>query len=44
MTIPTASQVWRKYQLDGVPASGPNNPDKDQIIGKRRSEAHLIGA
>ncbi|MGY3358468.1 hypothetical protein ACVWZK_005131 [Bradyrhizobium sp. GM0.4] len=44
MTIPTASQVWRKYQLDGVPASGPNNPDKDQIIVWGTFLESLLGA
>ena len=28
----TAAQVWRKYQLAGVPSSGANTPDKNDII------------
>ncbi|TFV34545.1 hypothetical protein E4K66_30735 [Bradyrhizobium frederickii] len=32
MTTPTSAEVWRKYNTDGVPASGPHQPDKTQII------------
>lgn len=26
--IPTGREIWRKYEIDGVPASGPNPVDK----------------
>lgn len=29
---PTAAEVWRKYVTDGVPASGPNQPVKADIV------------
>lgn len=32
MTIPIAADVWRKYVIPGVPVSGPNQPDKAQIV------------
>lgn len=32
MTIPVARDVWRKYVIPGVPASGPQHPDKTEII------------
>lgn len=28
----TAASVWRRYNTDGVPASGNHQPDKDEII------------
>ena len=31
MTTQTAAAIWRKYVTDGVPGSGPNQPDKAQI-------------
>lgn len=32
MTIPLASDVWRKYEIAGVPSSGPNQPNKTDVI------------
>ncbi|MGY3607682.1 MULTISPECIES: glycosyl hydrolase family 28-related protein [unclassified Bradyrhizobium] len=31
MAIKTAAEIWRDYEFDGVPASGPNRPDKREI-------------
>lgn len=31
MTIPIAADVWRRYQVDNVPGSGINQPDKTEI-------------
>ncbi|WP_035675118.1 hypothetical protein [Bradyrhizobium liaoningense] len=30
--VKVASEVWRKFELPGVPASGPHKPDKADII------------
>src|SRR5690349_15079146 len=30
--VKRASEIWRKYEVDGVPSSGPNKPDKTDII------------
>lgn len=32
MTIPIGSEVFRKYEIPGVPTSGPHQPDKAEII------------
>lgn len=32
MIVQTGAEIWRKYAVDGVPASGPNMPDKNQIV------------
>ena len=32
MMIQTAASVFRKYDADGVPASGPHQPDKGEIV------------
>lgn len=32
MTIPIGREIWRKYEIDGVPSSGAHNPDKTQIM------------
>jgi hypothetical protein len=32
MTIQTGAEIWRKYEIPGVPASGPHKPEKEQII------------
>lgn len=29
--VKTAAEIWRDYEIDGVPASGPNQPDKRDI-------------
>lgn len=31
MTTPPASEVWRLYETDGVPASGPHKPVKTEV-------------
>lgn len=43
MTL-TAAEVWRKYQIDGVPASGANKPDKGQISAWGTFLESLLGA
>jgi polygalacturonase len=40
----TAAEVWRKYQIDGVPASGPNKPDKAQVQAWGAFLESLLGA
>lgn len=32
MTVLTGREIWRKYAVDGVPASGPNRPGKADIV------------
>lgn len=32
MNIPLGRDIFRKYQIPGVPASGPHQPNKDEIV------------
>lgn len=32
MTTPTGASVWRLYEVDGVPSSGPHRPSKTEVI------------
>lgn len=32
MTVLTGAEIWRKYAVAGVPASGPHRPDKADIV------------
>lgn len=43
MVTPTSAVVWRKYNIDGVPASGPHSPDKDEVIAWAGSLESEVG-
>jgi hypothetical protein len=43
MSIPTGAEVFRDYELDGVPASGPNQPDKREIRALTSFYETMIG-
>lgn len=44
MTIPVGSSVWRKFVIPGVPSSGPNEPDKAEIIAWATFWEAMLGA
>lgn len=44
MTIPMGSDVFRDYQVSGVPGSGPNQPDKSQIRALLSFYETMLGA
>lgn len=42
--VQTAADIFRRYQIPGVPASGPNRPVKDDIIAWGTWLENLLGA
>jgi hypothetical protein len=40
----SAAEIWRKYAVDGVPASGPNRPKKAEIIAWGTTLETMLGA
>jgi hypothetical protein len=42
MTIRTAAEIWRKYEIDGIQSSGNHRPDKTDIVAWGSSLETLI--